>query len=205
MVIRLQVFASYRMGGLGGSCPGERATNTGDRGCTNGDGGGDRGSLPHARELVLAALGDTMEGVVRWYPERKSLEQHLQDVIKRRSSLDWKRAQRFRHESIDATTQDGYSPTLAELENTLVERLPDPHAVENAQAAVEEVKQLVASEPDVAAYVEARENNKKGRALMRATGLTPQQYRRCRRLLAPILQGLSVRARPRRRNQGTKS
>jgi hypothetical protein len=185
MVIRLQVFASHRMGGTGG--------------------GASSGTHPQARELVTTAIGDTLDGVVRWNPERKDLEPHLQDVITRRSSLDWKRAKRFPHESIDTTTGDGYSPTLAELENTLVERLPDPRAAEHAQAAVDEVARLVAAEPDVAAYVEARLDNYRGQALMRVAGLTRQQYRRCRRLLAPVLQRLSVHTRPRRRNRGPQS
>lgn len=185
MVVRLQVFATQRLGGTGG--------------------GTRDGIHPQARDLVAIAVGDTLEGVVRWYPERKELEPHLQDVIRRRTSLDWKRAKKFRHESIDATTPDGRSPILEELENTLVERLPDPRATENAQEAVDEVARLVEADPDVAAYVEARADHLKGRELMRVTGLTLQRYRRCRYQLDPVLKKLSIQARPRRRKRGLQS
>jgi hypothetical protein len=38
---------------------------------------------------------------------------------------------------------------------------------------------------------------------MRETGLSPERYRRCRRKLARVFDGLSIQVRPWRRKRGT--
>lgn len=76
----------------------------------------------YAGELVQDALTDTTLGALRWDPSAKTLERHLQDVIKMRTNYDRKHARRFPHESIDVLDPDGESATMAEVEAALLER-----------------------------------------------------------------------------------
>src|SRR5215468_2504493 len=78
-----------------------------------------------ARRLVLEVLADTLVGAVHWDPDTKTLAQHLQDVIRRRTSLRGRRAPRARHESIDTMNTRGQSPALIEAERALRTRSPD--------------------------------------------------------------------------------
>ena len=73
---------------------------------------------------------------------------------------------------------------LAERENERDDLLP----MASVDDAVEEISRLVAGEPDVAAYLKARLEGYRGRALMKVARLTRWQYRRCRRRRAAILE-----------------
>src|SRR5690242_9637348 len=90
LLTRIKAFATARLAGFGRGAPIET-----DR----------------AQELAAAAAHDTLCGRVTWNPERRGLEAHLQDVIDRRLWLDWDRAKKFRHESIDAAADDERSTT----------------------------------------------------------------------------------------------
>ena len=65
----------------------------------------------YGRELVQDALVDTFTGVVRWDPDRTSLLDHVQGVVKSRSRHDLIRATRSPMRSIDdaADAADGTS------------------------------------------------------------------------------------------------
>lgn len=182
LVQRLEIFAAQRLAGIG-----NRAR---------------RGNEQQAREIVASAVFDTLRGLVRWHPERKDLELHFKDVIKRRTSLDWTRAKNVREESIDTTNADGRSPVLEEVESVLLERFPDPVATEKAARALAEIAQIAEADADFAAFIEARADGLRARAVMRATGLSPERYRRCRRQLGHILDRLSIHVRPWRRKRG---
>jgi hypothetical protein len=152
----------------------------------------------YPQELVANALADTLLGRVRWNPNTKELDEHIRDVIKRRTSIDWERAKKYPHDSIDATTRDGQTPTLDEVDRMLLDREPDPRAAENAREAVDELRQLADADPDVRAYIEARASGASRAELMRVTGLSSTRYRRVRRQLDPLLRQLSMQARPKR-------
>src|SRR5262249_31132668 len=109
-----------------------------------------------ARELVVDAAEDTLEGRVGWDPKTKTLKSHLCDVIKRRTLADWERAEKFPQESIDAVTEDGQSPVRDEVERTLRERASDSRAAENARAALAELYRRAAGDADVLTLIDAR-------------------------------------------------
>jgi len=183
MVQRLQIFAAQRLAGIGTRDP-QRYEQ-------------------QAQEIVAAAIFDTLRGEVRWYPERKDLEPYFQDVIKRRTSMDWKRAKRLREVSMDATSANGRSPVLEEVERALLERFPDPVATANAARVLAEVARIADADPDFAAFIDARADSLRASDLRRATGLSIGQYRRCRRILAQLLDRLpvEVRAWPKKRGR----
>jgi hypothetical protein len=182
MAQRLHVFAADRLAGIGNRDP--------------------RRYEQQAREVVQGAIFDTLHGTVRWYPERKDLEWYFQDVIKRRTSMDWTRTTRIREVSLDATTADGRSPILEEVERVLLERFPDPVGTANAARALAEIEEIAQADPDFAAFIEARSDNLRASAVREMAGLSIGQYRRCRRLLAQVLDRLSIRVRAGRKKRG---
>lgn len=184
MVRLVAGYAGHRVAGIGAVLP------THDR---------------HPRELVVKALSDTLLGVVRWNPNAKTLENHIRDVIRRRSAIDWKRAKKYPHESIDATNENGHSPMLAEVDSALAGRQPDPQAAEIAAKALAELGQLAEDDPELLAYIEARADGLSRAELLRITGLSLAKYRKVRRRLARLVQQLSIQAGPRRGKQGEQS
>jgi hypothetical protein len=65
-----------------------------------------------ARRLVLEVLADTLVGAVHWDPDTQTLDQHIQDVIRRRTQLRGRRASRARYESLFAHSGDASSSYL---------------------------------------------------------------------------------------------
>lgn len=181
LVQRLEIFTGRRLAGLG-----RRVT---------------QGHEQQAREIVASVIFQTTRGLVHWRPDRQSLESHLKGAIKRQTSLDWKRSKHIREVSLDTTDADGYSAVREEVESLLQERLPDPRSTQRAALAVEEVERIAAKDPDFAAFFDARADGLRARAVMRRTGLSPERYRRCRRLLAAALARVSYDVRPWRRKR----
>jgi hypothetical protein len=173
-------------------------------GCLRGFGGGGPVDLDYADDLSQGAAHDTACGRVTWNPETRPLEIHLRLVVLRRLNLDYNRAKKFRHESIDAS-MDGAasSATVDDMERLLAERYPDPESTCNAAEAYQELQELARSDPELAAYIEVREEaDLTGRELEAATGLSPEAIRRVRRRLDVIRGQLSYQIRPTARKRG---
>jgi hypothetical protein len=182
---RLEIFAARRLAGIG-----RRVT---------------QGHEQQAREIVASVIFQTTRGLVRWHPDRQGLESHFKAAIKRQTSLDWKRSKSICEESLDATDADGYSAVREEVESMLQQRIPDPASTQRAARAVEEIERIAASDPDFAAFFDARADGLRASAVMRRTGLSPAHYRRCRRLLAGALDRVSFDVRPWRRKRESQS
>jgi hypothetical protein len=176
---RLEIFTARRLAGIG-----KRVT---------------QGHEQQAREIVASVIFQTTRGLVRWHPDRQSLESHFKAAIKRQTSLDWKRSKSIREESLDAADADGYSAVREEVESMLQQQLPDPVSTQRAARAVEEIERIAAADPDFAAFFDARADGLRARAVMRRTGLSSARYRRCRRLLTDALQRVSFNVGPWRR------
>jgi hypothetical protein len=159
--------------------------------------------IDYAEDLAAAAAHDTACGRITWNLDTP-LEKHLRIVIVRRVKLDYKRAKKFRHESLDASMEDdASSTTLNDMERVLAERYPDPEATANAAEAFQELQERARSDPELAAYIELREDaDLTGHALEAATGLSPEAIRRVRRRLDAIRPQLSYQIRPTRRKRG---
>lgn len=144
-----------------------------------------------ARRLVLEVLADTLVGAVQWDPDTKTLAQHLQDVIRRRTPLRGRRAPRARHESIDAMNTRGQSPALIEAERILRTRSPDPDAAAEAARRIAVLRIHAVDDPEVLAFVDAKIAGCETRAeVMQRTGLSEPAYRRVRRRFAQLLERL---------------
>ena len=160
--------------------------------------------IDYAEDLAAAAAHDTACGRITWNPDTRGLEEHLRIVIVRRVKLDYKRAKKFRHESLDASTEDGAgSTTLDDMERALAERYPDLESTANAAEAFHELQERARSDPELAAYIDVREEaDLTGRELEAATGLSPEAIRRVRRRLDAIRPQLSYQIRPTRGKRG---
>lgn len=181
MLNRLKAYAARRLAGFGSGAPVD---------------------MDYAEDLAASAAHDTVCGRVTWNPERRKLEQHLKNVIKRRLWLDWKHAKRFRVESIDASDDDDRSTTFDDMELALAERCPDPEATENAISALRELEQLAIYDPELAVYIDARADDLTGGDLEASTGLAPEGVRRVRRRLDVIEKQLPYQVRPMPRKRG---
>ena len=178
---KLEIFTARRLAGIG-----RRVT---------------QGHEQQAREIVASVIFQTTRGLVHWRPDRQSLESHFKGAIKRQTSLDWKRSKKIREVSLDATDADGYSAVREEVESLLQERIPDAESTQRAALVVEEIQRIAAADPDFAAFLDARADGLRARAVMRRTGLSPARYRRCRRLLSAALDRVSFDVRPWRRKR----
>jgi hypothetical protein len=167
-----------------------------------GYGGARKVDMDRAEELAVSSASDTACGRVAWNPERRSLEQHLQNVIGRRLWLDWKHAQKFRPESIEASADDDRSTTLDDMEHALAERFPDAESTAKAAEALDELERRARADPELAAYIDARTEGLTGADLQQATGLSPEGIRRVRRRLDEIAKQLSYQVRPGRGKRG---
>ena len=150
----------------------------------------------HASELVQDALSDTTIGVLRWDPSTKTLERHIQDVIKMRTNYDRKRARRFPHESIDVLDPEGESATLAEVEATLLERSSDTPAAPLVLAAerLAKLRQLAAGDRAVLRLLDALARGATCKAdALRVAELSSVAYNNARRRLRRLVTQLSSR------------
>ena len=178
---RLKAFAARRLAGYGRGGPVD---------------------MDYAEDLVASAAHDTACGRVTWNPDRRDLERHLKYAIRRRLSLDFKHAKKFRLESIDAAADDYRSTTIDDMEHALAERYADAESTENAIGALHELEQRAVSDPELAAYIDARQDDLTGADLELATGLPPEAVRRVRRRLDAIGKQLSYQVRPTRGKRG---
>lgn len=150
------------------------------------------------RALVVKALTDTFLGNVRWDPATP-LDEHIQRVIRQRSQIDWKRASRraktqYRHIYIDATTATGRLRGLEELDRFLVQQQDTSR--ENAEEALEVLRQCAAEDPELLAYIDAWKEGGSRTEVMDRAGLSPTQYRQVRRRFVRLIKQLPFDARP---------
>lgn len=154
-----------------------------------------------ASALASDALNDTLSGEMPWGPDPdgKSLRRHLFDVVRRRTSAAWERAQRLPHVSIDALASDGETAAHHEMEQAMREQLPDARDQERARNDVAELQRRAAGDPDVLALIEAIASDQTSRAdAMSVTGFSPQRYRAARRRLHRIVADMRAEVAPNR-------
>jgi hypothetical protein len=154
-----------------------------------------------ARDAVVRALSDTLLGIERWDPSSIALEDHIKDVLKRQTPLDWERGKKH-HYSIDATTPESRAPFINEVDRTLRERHGDPQAQTQARAAAAELRQLAADDPELLAYLDAMALELTRSEVLAMTGMSLKRYRNVRRRLSSLLSQLSTHVRPPRGQQG---
>lgn len=145
-----------------------------------------------AHALAEDALMDTMTGRVRWDPEgKKTLRRHLTDVVWRRLSAAWKRAERLPHVSMNEFDDDDQAAALHEMERVVRERARDPRAIEYARERIAELQRRAANDPDVLALIRAMLQDKAARAdAMSVTGFSPQRYRAATRRLRRLAEDM---------------
>jgi hypothetical protein len=173
MLKRLQRFAAWWARILGGESAGNDAY--------------------YAEELVQNALGDTLEGVLRWDPKSGDLEPFLIDVIRLRARRDRKRARRHQHVSIDELGLDGSlsSPELIEDADTIVTAMTRTMTRLRALSADDSLAQRFLDAVDQEATTRVE--------VMRIGGLTSDQYHNTRRRLARLITQLEPDLTPRQR------
>lgn len=168
-----------------------------------GVGHGGAVDMDSAKEFVAAAAHDTLCGRVTWNPSpENTLERHLRNVIAHRVSLDWKRAKKFRHERLDAISDDEHSTTHDDMERAIIERYPDAESTRNAIEALHKLQEYAREDPELAAYIDVRADDLTGSELEAATGLSPEAVRRVRRRLDAIRSQLPYQVRPTQRRRG---
>ena len=146
----------------------------------------------YAGELVQDALTDTTIGVLRWDPSTKTLQQHIQDVIKMRTHYDRKRAQRFPHESLDMLDADGETATMAEVEATLLDRSPEAPSEPVALERLAKLRQLAAGDRAVLRLLDALARGATSKAdVLRVAELSSVAYDNARRRLRRLVTQLS--------------
>jgi hypothetical protein len=157
----------------------------------------------YPRDLVFDAVTDTLTGEARWNPNTKPLEAHLRAVIRRRTAIEWRQAHRHPHHSIDEITADGRTPIRDEADRVLARSQPDPRAAGIADEALNELRLLADSDPELIAYIEALAHGASRTELMRMTGLSIARYRKVRRRLSRLVGRVSIQAGPVPTKRGT--
>jgi DNA-directed RNA polymerase specialized sigma24 family protein len=153
-------------------------------------------------ELVQDAVADTALGVLRWDPGVQSLEVHLRDAIATRSSHDYRRAQRFRHESVDVLASDAPRTLMVEIEASLHEHVDDDEGDVDARAAevIAALRQLGAQDREVLLLLDAiAMGATTWKQVAKLTGLASGTYRNARNRLGRFVEQLSHAAGPSRR------
>ena len=155
----------------------------------------------YAREIVADVVGDTLEGVLRWDPGAQSLESHVLDAVRSRTSHDYIRATKYRHESIDGLETEAPDGLLAEIEAALPGWRSNPAAAALASECLDCLRALAASDAVVLRMLDAFVAGAVTKAdVTHSAGLSPNDYHvgrlRLRRLVVELL-GLPA---PRRRN-----
>jgi hypothetical protein len=158
------------------------------------------------RQLIDDAFSDTALGRAAWDFETKLLRDHIKDVLRRRTALDWQRARKYPHESIDATTADGHSPTMDEVDRVLQERQGDEADRERARDGLAELREHAADDPDLLAYIAARAQKISRVEFLAATGFSEEKYRSLRRRLDRLLHTkMSIQVGPKRSPRSAQS
>jgi hypothetical protein len=155
--------------------------------------------------LVLRVLTDTQLGVHRW-DHHTPLDDHVLKILQSYARLAWKRAKkrptrRWPHLAIEDATARGRSHALAELDRLVFEELNDR---QRAHSALDELRERVADDPELSAFITAYCHEGSRTKVLRETGLSGEQYRQVRRRLRRAAQELSIEARPVRANHERK-
>lgn len=145
----------------------------------------------YVNALVQDAIGDTASGRIRWRFERVSLANHIKDTIRLRTTRQIARAGKFRHESIEASADDGdLDERPTEVEASLALRSGtedrDDVAVSDVVAQVfEAVALALRDDPNALTILQAyRRQITDKREVMEQTGLDEDGYHNARRRFA---------------------
>jgi hypothetical protein len=157
----------------------------------------DRG---YATTLALDAVGDTMQGIRRWDPLRRSLYSHLCGVVQSRAYHDTKRAQRWRrvayHEpdhSDDATGENSHAETEMSLRREDLRARPDVAVtlVQLGGRFLEALRALAFEDDEVTELIECYVAGCPDRSeIMPRTGWSLPRFTNVRRRLDTLLRHL---------------
>lgn len=140
-------------------------------------------------ELVQDALGDTWRGTVRWDPARRSLLDHVRDVIRQRTFNDRRRAGVYQHVSMhhSPVANDEVSMTGLTIEAEMAQAhgsgaVPSPAIVATLlDQVVLELHRLAARDLDARAILGCwAKGITDGSEVMDLTGLAENDYRKAR-------------------------
>lgn len=153
---------------------------------------GGRSDSVYAEELVQDALGDTLMGVVRWEPEKRTLAQHLMRTIRGRTKNEALHLRQFQHHSFLDRDDDEASEMdpVAEEAALIVE---DPRPATPFQRAIAAdvmaaLRKHAAEDSGVLKMLVAYEEGASTREdVMRMTGMLASTYRNARRRLATLV------------------
>ena len=153
----------------------------------------------YSAALVLRVLTDTQLGIHRW-DHTTPLYDHVLKILQSHARIAWKRAKkrptrRWPHFAIEDTTARGRSYALAELDRRVFEDLSD---AQRAHSALDELRERVANDPELSAFITAFCYEGSRAEVLRETGLSDEQYRQVRRRLMRAAKELSIEARPSR-------
>lgn len=149
----------------------------------------------YAEEVVAQILADTLGGVVTWDPGRKSLYQHAEDMVRRRTFHDRKRAERFRHERIDAPIGVAERSTRAMVEASLAQDQDDISVDDAIQAsqAMARLRALVGRDGEMHAYLDAMvAGARDAREIMEHTKMSHQTFRNARDRLTRLAKRIEI-------------
>jgi hypothetical protein len=146
----------------------------------------------YAEDVVSGVLADTLSGVVVWQPKRKTLHQHVQDTIRSRTRHDRKRANRFKHDRIDApTTTIDKQATRGLVEASLVQDHGDDsvqHAI-YAREVMQQLRDLAAGDHHVVAYLDGIvAGARTAEEIMEHTEMSTRTFRNARDRLARLVE-----------------
>jgi hypothetical protein len=160
----------------------------------------------YERELVQDALADTALGVLRWNPSTKSLEAHVGDAIRTRTSHDRIHAKKFHREPIDALAPHAHDTLMAEIQASLGERAPDAslelatHATDRLTA----LRELAAHDPIVLRMLDAFAAGATTKAeVMLMAKMSDKEYHAARARLGRLVAKLFPHSRSSRRTSPT--
>lgn len=148
----------------------------------------------YAEDLVAEILKDTLAGEVTWIPATKSLYQHVEDMVRRRTYHDRKRALRFKHDRIDApksVTEQSNTRTLVQASLAQDQADETPDAAIHAQQMVSRLRGLAASDKPVLQYLDAIvAGARHAEEIMEHASMTKRTFRNARDRLARLLERL---------------
>ncbi len=150
----------------------------------------------YARELMLDAVTDTLDGVVAWDPARASLRAHLLSVVHSRTGHEVVRAVKLPHRSLDDSADDNSSegrPLEAEASRAVAAAMGspwrDPSTDERGTRVLNELLRM--AEPDdeglltlLAAFEQGATEKHE---VVEMTGMTPAAYDNARRRMVRLL------------------
>jgi hypothetical protein len=145
----------------------------------------------YVNALVQDAIGDTASGRIRWRFDRVSLANHIKDTIRLRTTRQIARAGKFRHQSIEASADDGEAderPTEVEASLALRSGSADRDDVAVSDVVVQVFDaisgQLVGDSAALAILDAYRNQLTDRREVMEHTGFDEDQYHNARRRFA---------------------